>query len=394
MDTIYLDHNATTPIHPEVVEAMNRVYAQGHANPSSQHRPGQAARKLLEDTRERIAEMLGAKLGGHGGDRLIFTSSATEANNIALLGIAAAFEATRDGPGQAIISGVEHASVIEPAEHLQERGWKLDALPANSDGQVRAEMLPEWIGERTGLASVILGNHETGVLQPVAEMAAGCNQRAVPLHTDAVQVAGKQPIDFRELGAAALTIGAHKFRGPLGIGALLLRRDVPIRPYQFGGPHEGGLKPGTQCVALAVGMCTALEICQRELQQHAQNLQRLRDLFEAGLRAGCPGVTINGEDGPRLPQTSNVALPNFEAEQVLIALDLSGVACSMGSACSSGSVELSPTLLAMGLPMDVVRRSLRFSFGETTTEEEVDEAVRRILHVYQELGGDGSLKVV
>jgi len=389
MQTIYLDHNATTPIHPEVVEAMARVHAQGYANPSSQHRPGQEARKRLENARERIAEILGAKLGGRDGDRLVFTASATEANNIAVLGIAAAFAHNHGGPGRVILSGIEHASVIEPAERLVEEDWKLDALPAGANGVVRAELLPEWLDERTALVSVTLGNHETGVLQPVGEMAAECNRRGVPLHTDAVQVVGKLPVDFRELGVAAMSVGAHKFRGPLGIGALILRRDVPIRSLQCGGPHEGGLRPGTQCVALAVGMCTALEIWQREHIEHARRLTALRERFESGLKAGCPGVIINAEGGPRLPHTSNVALPNFDAEQVLIALDLSGVACSVGSACSSGSFELSPTLLAMGLPKDLVGRSLRFSFGATNTEEEIDEAVRRILHVYRELGPRG-----
>ena len=393
MQTIYLDHNATTPIHPEVVEAMARIYAEGHANPASQHRPGQEARKRIEDARERIAEILGAKLGRRDGDRLVFTASATEANNLAVLGIAAAFAATHDGPGGLIISGIEHASVLEPAERLAEGGWKLDALPATADGVVRADLLPVWLHERTALVSVVLGNHETGVLQPVAEIAAECNQRGVPLHTDAVQVAGKLPVDFRELGVAAMSVGAHKFRGPLGIGALVLRHDVPIHPLQYGGPHEGGLRPGTPCLALAAGMCTALEIWQREQEEHARRLTALRERFETGLRAGCPGLVIHGEHGPRLPQTSNVALPRFDAEQVLIALDLSGVACSVGSACSSGSVELSPTLLAMGLPKGLAGRSLRFSFGATNTEEEVDEAVRRICHVYRELGGDVALPV-
>jgi len=394
MQTIYLDHNATTPIHPVVVEAMTSVYSRGYANPSSQHRPGQEARKRLEDARERIAEILGAKLGGRDGDRLVFTSSATEANNIAVLGIAAAFAATRGGSGKVMISGIEHPSILEPAERLADEGWTLDALPAGANGVVRAELLHDWLDERTALVSVLLGNHETGVLQPVAEMAAECSRRGVPLHTDAVQVVGKLPVRFRELGVAAMSVGAHKFRGPLGIGALILRRDVPIRSLQCGGPHEGGLRPGTQCLALAVGMCTALELWQREHLEHARRLTALRERFEAGLRAGCPGAVVNGEEGHRLPQTSNVALPNFDAEQVLIALDLSGVACSVGSACSSGSFELSPTLLAMGLPQDRVRRSLRFSFGMTTTEEEVDEAVRRILHVYRELGGDAALNVV
>ncbi len=388
MQTIYLDHNATTPVHPEVIEAMVRVYTDGLANPSSQHQPGQAAGKLLEDARQQIADLLGAKLGGSDGDRLVFTSSATEANNLTIFGMAAAFAEEHSRPGQVILSGIEHASVIEPAEQLLDQGWKADALPADSNGQVRADLLADWLGEQTALVSVMLGNHETGALQPVAEMAEVCNQRAVPLHTDAVQVVGKLPVHFRGLGVAALTLTAHKLGGPLGIGALLLRSDVPIRPILFGGPHEGGLRPGTPCVALAVGFRTALEIRQRQQQEHARHLLELRGRFEDGLRAACPGVVVHAENGPRLPQTTSVAFPQFDAEQMFIALDLSGVACSVGSACSSGSVELSPTLLAMGLSRDLVHRSLRFSFGETTTPEDIDEALRRIRYVYRELGGE------
>jgi cysteine desulfurase len=232
-----------------------------------------------------------------------------------------------------------------------------------------------------------LGNHETGVVQPVARLAEMCNDAGVPLHTDAVQVVGKLPVSFRELGTAAMSIGAHKFRGPLGIGALLVRSGVPIEPLCFGGPHQFALRPGTESIALAVGMLTALELWQKDHDAHLRHLTALRDRFEQGLKAGAPEVIVHGAGAERLPQTSNIAFPGADGQAMLMALDICGVACSVGSACSSGSTELSPTLRAMGLPTDIVASSLRFSVGATTTEAEIEEAVRRILDVYAELGG-------
>jgi len=384
MESIYLDHNATTPVHPEVVQAMDHCYAEGYANPASQHRPGQRAKKVLEDARERIAEILGADLTGNRPDRLIFTSSATEANNLALLGIARAYQT---GPGQVIISAVEHSSVIEPAEHLLEQGFRLDTVGVTPQGVVRVDQFASLLGEKTRVVSVTLGNHDTGVLQPVAELAALSNAAHVPLHTDAAQVAGKLPVHFRRLGVAAMSIGAHKFRGPLGIGALIVRDGVPMVPLCFGGHQQGGLRPGTESVALAVGMLTALELWQQGQEEYAQRLTALRERFEERLKAGVRDLVISGLGAPRLPHTSNVAFPGIDGQMMLMALDMAGVACSVGSACSSGSVELSPTLLAQGLPKEIVSSSLRFSLGATTTAEEIDEACRRILYVYKELGG-------
>ncbi len=383
MDTIYLDHNATTPMRPEVIEAVAACWRAGHANPASQHQPGQKARRLLEQAREQVAAILGADLSGPKADRLIFTSGGTEANNLAVLGIARA--ARGEQPGQIIVSAIEHPSVLEPAMHLMEEGWRVDSLGVTSDGVVRVEALAPLLTPQTRLASVMLGNHETGVLQAVAELAAACNGRGVPLHTDAVQVAGKLPVDFRGLGVAAMSVAAHKFQGPLGIGALLVRHDVAIRALQMGGHQQGGVRPGTESVALAVGVATALELWHRDREALARRLQALRDRFEMGLRAGYPELVVNGGAALRLPQTSNVALPGLDGQILLVALDTAGVACSVGAACSSGSTELSPTLRAMGLPKSIIASSLRFSLGAATTEEEVDEAVRRVLRVVHEL---------
>ena len=385
MESIYLDHNATTPTRVEVIEAITQCMQAGYANPASQHRLGQAAHRVVEDARERVAAVLGADLATPKGDRVIFTSGGTEANNLALLGIAAA---RGDGrPGRVVISAVEHSSVIEPAENLLERGWRLDTLGVTGQGVVRAEDLPQLLASDTHLVSVMLGNHETGVLQPVAELARTCAAAGVPLHTDAVQVVGKLPVEFRSLGVSALTVAAHKFQGPLGIGALLLTHDVPISPLLFGGQQQEGLRPGTESIALAVGMATALELWQSEQQEHLRHLRALRDRFEAGLRSGFDGLTVNGSSAERLPHTSSIGFPGLDGQILLMALDSVGVACSVGSACSSGSTELSPTLRAMNLPKEIVASSLRFSIGATTTEAEIDEAVSRILSVVNELGG-------
>ena len=401
MDSIYLDHNATTPIHPEVVAAMAECYAQGYANPASQHRPGQRARQVLEDARSRIAEILGADLTGPSGDRLIFTGSGTEANSLAVLGIAraggtaslaaggtASLAAGGTEPGRVVVSAIEHASVIEPAEYLMEHGWRYDGLGVDGDGVVRTEALPDLLAEPAEparIVGVLAANHETGVLQPIARLAEICNEAGVPLHTDAVQIAGKLPVNFREWGVAAMSVAAHKFRGPTGIGALIVRHGVAIEPLLFGGHQQGGLRPGTEAVALAVGMLAALEIWQRDHREHARQLAKLRNRFEDGLRAGFPEIVVHGSAAERLPQTSNVAFPGLDGQILLMAMDTAGVACSVGSACSNGSTELSPTLRAMDLSSELVRCSLRFSLGSTTTGAEIDEAVRRSLHVCGEL---------
>lgn len=385
MDPIYLDHNATTPTRPEVIESMTACWRAGLANPASQHRLGQQARRVLEQARQKIALLLGADLSGSRGDRLIFTASGTEANNLAILGIV---RASQPGPpGHLIVSAIEHPSVLGPAQELLDQGWDVDTLGVTSDGVVRVDRLAGLLRPDTRLVSVMLANHETGVLQPIDQIARLCNRAGVPLHTDAAQAAGKLPLDFRALGVAAMSVAAHKFQGPVGIGALLVRHDLTIKPLQFGGHQQGGLRPGTEAVALGVGMATALELAYGELETTTRRLTALRDRFESGLRAGWPELVVNGGAAPRLAQTSNLAFPGLDGQVLLLALDAAGVACSVGAACSSGSTELSPTLRAMGLPKTIVASSLRFSLGASTTQPEIDEAVRRVLGVVGQLTG-------
>lgn len=368
---IYLDHNATTPVDPEVIEEMNRVQAEGFANPASQHASGRRARAWLEDARERIAELLGAR----SGDRLLFTSGGTESNNLAIFGFAAA------STGPMVTSSLEHPSVAVAAAELERQGRIWGKLPADANGQTELSGLEEICRERPALVALMLANNETGVLQPVEQAAAICSGQGIPSHVDAVQAVGKLTIDFVRLGPATLSIAAHKFGGPRGIGGLLVRRDIAIAPRLFGGAQQERLRPGTECTALAVGMCRALEIWERERMDRVQRLTQLRDRFEAALRAQHANLVVHGSQAPRLPNTSSISFPGLDRQALVIALDLVGIECSTGSACESGSSEPSATLVAMGLDNDLVQSAVRFSFGPSQTEAEIDEAVRRILSV-------------
>ena len=386
---IYLDHNSTTPPLAEVLSAMAECQQSAYANPESQHQLGRRARQVLEEAREGIANLLGAEMGGRRPDRLIFTSGGTEANNLALFGLSGST------PGLIVLSAIEHPSIARPAEALSRRGWQVKRIGSSASGVVSVEQFAALLADadstdgRPRLASIMLANNETGVLQPVGRFAALARSAGVPLHTDAAQAVGKVPVDFRRQGVSALSTAAHKFHGPRGIGALLLRGDVPLEPLHWGGFHQDGLRPGTECVALAVGMHVALASFQREQSARCERIARLRDRFEATIRDGWPTVVIHGAGNgaidvataARLPGTSNISFPGLDRQALLMALDMAGVACSTGSACASGSREPSPTLLAMGLPDALVQSSLRFSLGATTSEAEIDDAAARVLDV-------------
>lgn len=373
-DSIYLDHNATTPLLPEVAATMAACQAAAHGNPASQHRAGRRARQLLDEARDRIGRLLGARMDGHEQGRVVLTSGGTEANNLAMFGLAAA------GPDREIIvSLIEHPSVLGPAEQLERLGWRVHRLGVSRDGVVDLGELAELLSERTRLVSIMLGNNETGALQPVAEAATLCQAAGVPLHTDAVQVAGKLPIDFQALGVAAMSVSAHKLHGPVGSGALIVRHDAVLAPQLFGGFQQESLRPGTENLVAAVGFSAALAAWQRETDARRQRLASLRDRLERRLAAGFPGLVVNAAGAPRLPHTSNLAFPGLDRQALLMALDLAGVACSTGSACASGSSEPSHVLQAMGVPAEILGSSLRFSLGATTTEAEIDAAAERIL---------------
>jgi cysteine desulfurase len=383
-DPIYLDHNATTPLLPEVVDAMRECWAEPLVNPSSQHSFGRRARCVLEDARERIAELLGANTSGPTPDRVIFTSGGTEANNLAISSYFSSYlwaSMIRDLPVEPhlIISAIEHPSITAVADNLRKVGQAVDQIAVDHNGVVSWMDLARLIKPETGLVATMLAHNETGVIQPVAELAAICNKHEVPLHTDAAQAAGKLPISFRELGAATMSIAAHKFGGPLGIGALVVRHDFKLQPQLYGGSQQAGLRPGTEPVALVVGMRRALEWWDAERVERTNQMRELRDRFERAILAGWPDAQVIGAQTERLPHTSNIAFIGLDRQALFMALDQVNVACSPGSACASGSSEMSPALLAMGCDEPVLTSALRFSLGVTTTAAEIDEAARRIL---------------
>ncbi len=355
---IYLDHAATTPTLPEAWAAMHAV---PDGNPASAHAAGRQARRVLEDARERVAELLGAEPG-----EVIFTSGATEANNLALFGLAG------DSPGHIVASPIEHPCVVEPLNQLVGRGFSIDYLPVDRDGVVDLTALPDLLRPDTRLITVQMVNHETGTISALSTQHSALSTR---FHTDAAQAVGKLSLDFHRLGVTALTVSGHKFGGPPGVGALLLRRGVTLRPLFFGGHQQQGRRPGTEPVAIAVGLATALDIAARNLAATSAHAQRLRDRFLARLRSDAAPVIVNG-DG--VPNILNISFPGCLAEGLLMALDLAGVSCSAGSACSSGSLLSSPVLRAMGLAEAELRSAVRFSFAPATTEEEVDDAASRI----------------
>ncbi|MGY8770958.1 MAG: cysteine desulfurase family protein [Pirellulales bacterium] len=374
MTPIYLDNNSTTPIASEVVAAMTECYAAQYVNPASQHQRGQQARRRLETARESIAEILGAEVTSFQSDTVVFTSGGTEANNLAMFGMLP----QNSAPGNIVISAIEHPSIIATADQLKQRGYEIRTAKVDQQGTVDVTHCLSLIDEQTQLVSIMLGNNETGVLQPVAEIAKVCRERKVLCHTDAAQVVGKLSVHFRELDVDAMTVTPHKLYGPRGIGALLLRNGVELQPQLHGGFQQLGARPGTESVELAVGFAAALELWQRDSESRPTKLRHLRDLFEQVLLEKLPWIVINGSQTNRLPHTSNIAFPGVDRQALLIALDMTGVYCSTGSACASGSSELSPVLLAMQCPEPVIQSSLRFSLGCNNTETEVTLAIDRI----------------
>lgn len=384
-DLIYLDHNATTPLAREVAAVMAVAEVEAFANPESQHEPGRRARRLLEEARHRCLQLLGASTRGHRPDRLVFTSGGTEANNLAIRGLAFAAAEAASPPHQIIVSAIEHPSVSAVADALATAGWQVDSLPVDRQGVVEPDALGSLLSSRTRLVSVMLGNNETGVVQPVAELAAQCRAAGVAFHTDAVQAVAKVRVSFADLGVTAMTFTAHKFHGPAGIGGLLVHSQAVLKPLFYGGFQQAGLRPGTPTVALAVGLRTALEMWHAEAMARESRLRELRDRLEQRVLQTIPGAVVVGDGAIRLPHTSNIAFPGVDRQALVMALDLAGVACSTGSACASGSSEPSPVLVAMGCPDEVVSGSIRLSLGAETTAEEVDQAASRISRVYNQL---------
>lgn len=375
MPLIYLDNNATTRPLPEVVETVSRHMADGFANPGSRHSFGRRARRILEDTRESIAAILGAK-----PKEVIFTSGGTESTNAAIFGF------TGGQPGTIALTQGEHPATRESCLWLQrQRGWKQTVLKVDSQGRLLRGQFENLPWNEFRLVTVILAHNETGVIQDLEPLAERCQRHSVPLHVDAVQAVGKISVNFHELGATALSLGAHKFHGPRGVGALLLKEGVELSPWLFGGHQEQGKRPGTECVALIAGMANALELWHANQHQRTEHTRSLRDQLQQGLQSRCAPVVINGSQEHRLPNTLNISFPGLDGEALLVALDLEGIACSLGSTCASGSAEPAPSLVAMGLSEEVYRSAVRFSVAFDNTEEEIAESLDRIATVVNRL---------
>jgi cysteine desulfurase len=369
MTAINLDANATVPLHPAALAAMQMVQSEGIGNPSSAHAAGRKARQRLEDARETVARCVDAK-----PDEVIFTSGATEANNLAIFGLAGS------PPGHIITSLIEHPCVVEPIRQLEARGFAVTRLPVNSRGFVSTKDVHSTLRPDTRFASVMLANHETGAVQPIHEIV-NALPATVPLHCDAAQAVGKIDVSFRQLGVAVLTLSAHKFGGPVGIGALVVKSGVKLPPLQYGGHQQKGVRPGTEPVALAVGMAAAIEHAIQNLKSNGQRMSALRAKLWHALSSRTNAV-LNGpglDDPNSLPNTLNISFPGCRADLLLMALDLAGVQCSTGSACSSGSLLPSPVLAAMDLPDELLRSALRFSLSPQTSEVEINDAVERIV---------------
>ena len=380
MDSIYLDYSSTTPMDLTVVDAMAECYRRVSGNPSSQHQLGRHAKRVLEDAAESIGNHLAARVHQPRPDRVILTSGGTEANNLALLGL------PHESPGRLIVSAIEHPSTLAAARELQRRGWQVDFLRVMESGVIDLNHLDELLqrAPSVSLVAVMWANNETGVVQPIQHVVRRCEANDIPVHTDAVQIIGKQPVNFADLGVASMSIAAHKFYGPPGIGALILRSGITRQPILFGGAQQLGLRPGTETVALAVGMRVALEASGPHLALRSAHLRARRDQLEARLLAGRPGSIVNGS-AERIASTLNLSFPGLDRQRLLIALDLAGIYCSSGSACASGSSEPSHVLTAMGLSTERVESAIRLSVGVPTTAADVESSADRILKIINQL---------
>ena len=375
---IYLDYNATTPLAPEAGEAMLPYLTRHFGNPSSIHAAGREARAAIDDARDRIARVIGAK-----PHEIVFTGGGTESDNLAILGLARAHIAR----GRHVITAdTEHHAVLQAFEHLEKHdGFRVTRLRADRYGRIALDELKAAITPETTLVSIMSANNETGTLQPIREAAAICRERGVLFHCDAVQSFGKLPLDVRDAGPDAISLAAHKFYGPKGAGILWLRAGVPVDKIQFGGSHENERRPGTENVAAIVGMACAAELATRDIAAGWQREMALRDRLWSGLQSAFPAAVLNGHPTERLANTLNVSFPGLDGEALLINLDIEGVCASSGSACMVGSIMASHVLLAMGVAPDAASAAVRFSLGKQTTGPEIDAAIAVLPRIFSRL---------
>jgi cysteine desulfurase len=370
--SVYLDHSATTPVREEVVEAMLPFYRELYGNPSSVHAPGRTVRRALEEAREKTAQALGAE-----PTEIFFTAGGTESNNITLRGVAK----KRGKPGHIITSSIEHHAVLDVCSDLAAEGHRVTFLPVDQYGQINIEQLHQAITPDTFMISIMAANNEIGTLQPLAQIGEVAREHKILFHTDAVQMTGQLPIDLKQLNVDFLSLSAHKFNGPKGIGALYMRKGTKVTPLYCGGGQERKLRPGTENVPGIVGLSRALELSVAEMAEKKKRLEKMRTRMITGLLSISETI-LNGHPEERLPNNVNVSFKHIEGEAILLSLDLEGIAASSGSACSSGSLDPSHVLSAIGLDHPTAHGSIRFSLGWGNTEEDVDyllEVVPRVV---------------
>ena len=377
---VYFDYNATTPLAPEVIEAIVRASRDLYGNASSIHHFGQQAKAAIDDARSAIARLL-------NGDpsEIVFTSGGTESDNFAIRGAAEALEPT--GRRHLVASAIEHEAVLNTLKALARRGWRTTLVPVGHSGIIEPERVREAVSDETALVSVMHANNEIGTIQPIAAIAEIAHERGALFHTDAVQSTGKLPIDVRSLGVDLLALSGHKFNGPKGAGALWIKRGTRMQPILTGGKHERNRRAGTENVPAIVGLGVAAHVAGQKMTVEGIRVSALRDRLEQGILAGVPRTVVNGDAAQRVPNTSNVSFERVEAESLLIALDLEGIAVSTGSACSSGTLEPSHVLRAMGFPAHRTQNSLRFSLGSASTDAEVDRVLDILPRLVEKLRG-------
>ena len=386
MNRVYLDHNATTAVEPDVLDAMLPYLSGEFGNAASIHTFGQRARAAVETAREQVAALIGAR-----PQEIIFTSGGTEADNHAIFGVAQSpLAAPRDRAAAAaskhiITTTIEHEAVLNTCQALEKRGVEVTYLPVDRDGLISPAQAREAMRKETVLITVMHANNELGTVEPLEEIGRIAADADIYFHTDAVQSAGKLPIDVNALRLDLLSLSGHKFYAPKGIGALYIRGGTRLQQLLYGGHHQRGFRPGTENVAGIVGLGKAAELARKSLSEDAESISALRDRLERGLLSRVPHSHANGARAPRTPNTTNITFPGIEGEALVIALDLKGLACSTGAACSSGAVEPSHVLTAIGLPPDDARASLRFSLGRHTAPVDIDFALQVVPAAVEQL---------